>query len=179
MNTELMVGYAKGRLFQLMVLAITVGVILLGGISTYLTVRSFQSLSDDVAHTLQSGQQKVQETLDLNLAQVADSVRTTEQNTNKILSSYLQNSVEGELEITEQTLRTALTETSGALADMLAAVAAEPILAKNFSTLIDYVKVANRNQRKVYAVYYRPDGRPYTRYINRKKPAGEGTAGQR
>jgi methyl-accepting chemotaxis protein len=64
-----------------------------------------------------------------------------------------------------------LVETAEAIADMLAAVSAEAILGKKYSTLVDYVKVANKNPRVVYALYIRADGkRPLTRYVNRKNP---------
>ncbi|MES9998011.1 MAG: methyl-accepting chemotaxis protein [Candidatus Thiodiazotropha lotti] len=76
-------------------------------------------------------------------------------------------------------MNASLIETAEAIADMLAAVSAEAILGKKYSTLVDYVKVANKNPRVIYALYIRADGkRPLTRYVNRKNPLVKGLIGK-
>ncbi len=163
--------YAKGKLFLLLVGAITLGVLLLSIISIYLTIGGFGSLHHEVAGSLQDGQQKIEQTLDRNLEQVTVSIVNTEQETRKALADYLTSSMQGELKVTQQVLNDSLMETANALANMLAAVSAEAILGNKFSTLVDYVKVANSNPRVVYAVYMRPDNKKaYTRYVNRNNP---------
>ena len=171
MKTGKIVHYAKGRLFQLMVGAISLSVLFLSAISIYLTFYGFNSLHQEVTGSLQAGQQKIEQTLDRNLEQVSVSIASTEQETSKTLNSYLTTSMQNELEVTKKVLNESLMETAGALANMLSAVSAEAILGKKFSTLMEYVKVANRNPRVVYAVYIRPNsGKPFTRYVDRSNP---------
>jgi methyl-accepting chemotaxis protein len=169
MKTSSMMQYAKGKLFQLMIGAITFGVLLLSAVSLYLTVQGFNSLNKEVVVSLQAGQQKIEKTLDDNLTQVSASIESTKQDSAKTLTDYLTGSIQGELDDTETVLNESLVETAEAMAEMLAAVSAEAILGKKYSTLVDYVKVANRNPKVVYAIYMRKEGgRPLTRYVNRK-----------
>ncbi len=171
MKANKMMRYAKGKLFLLMTGAITLGVLLLSATSIFLTIRGFDTLHQEVASSLQVGQQKVEQTLDSNLEQVSVSIANTERDASKALTGYLTTSMQGELEITKKVLNKSLMETADALANMLSAVSAEAILAKKFSTLVDFVKVANDNSRVVYAVYMRPNnGKPFTRYVKRKDP---------
>ena len=169
MNLGSLKEYLHGRLFWMMFIAISVGTAVLSMIAIYLTLFSFNTLHNDIGMKLKQGQITVQQTLNDNLQQISRSVKNTEQNASTALSHYLTNSIQGELEITGHTLQESLSQTAEALADMLAAVSIEPILRQNFSTLINHVKVANSNDQVVYTVYYRPDGRPYTRYLDRKK----------
>jgi methyl-accepting chemotaxis protein len=108
--------------------------------------------------------------LEDNLAQVSESVAKTRQGTAAELSDHLNESMSRELSRTEATLHKSLLETAEAMAEMLAEVAPEAILGKRFSALVGYTKVANRNRHVVYAIYLRPDGRPYTRYVDRDNP---------
>ncbi len=163
-----LVQYAKGRLFQLMIGLIVVGLILVFAVSISLTLRGFNSLHLDVAESLQVAQSKVIETLDHNQKQFTKSVQDAQHNTSNTLSDYLRKSMENELGTTKKVLHASLVETADAMISILSEVSAEAILARKFSTLVGYVKVANRNPNVVYAVYYRPNGKPYTRYINRK-----------
>jgi len=171
MKINKIMHYAKGRLFQLMIGAITLGVLFLSAVSIYLTFHGFDTLHQEVTSSLQAGQQKIEQTLDSNLEQVSVSVTNIEQETSKELTGYLTTRMRGELEVTKKVLNDSLMETAGALANTLSAVSAEAILGKKFSTLVDYVKVANDNPRVVYAIYMRPaNGRPFTRYFRRRDP---------
>ena len=170
MNRQDLIAIVQGRLVQLMILAISCGVLLLSVASLWLTFSGFKTLQADVTGDLEAGQVKIEKTLSDNLDQVSVSVKNAEQNTASTLSEYLVKSMAQELSITEEALHESLMETADSLADMLAEVAPEAILGKKFATLVAYTKVANRNHHVVYAVYERPNGRPYTRYINRSNP---------
>ncbi|MES9855156.1 MAG: methyl-accepting chemotaxis protein [Sedimenticola sp.] len=165
------IGYAKGRLFQMMIGVIALGVLLLSLISTYLTYQSFESLNQEVTSSLQAGGQQVALMLERNLEQVAVTADTTEQKTSKSLNSHLSRVLQDELKVTKQVLSESLLETTDAIAYILSAVSAEAILSKNYLSLVNYVKVANSSPYVVYAIYMRPDGgKPFTRYVNRKNP---------
>ncbi len=157
----------SGRLFRVIFAALLVATVLLAGLSIYLNIYSFHSLDKNISETLKEGLASIQQTLNGNLVQVSESVKSTEENANKALSTFISGSIQAEMKQTSASLQESLAETGGALADLLAAVAVDPIIAKKFSTLVSYVKVASKNERVVFAIYYRPDGTPFTRYINR------------
>ncbi|MEW7973631.1 MAG: methyl-accepting chemotaxis protein [Candidatus Thiodiazotropha endolucinida] len=171
MKTTTMKQYMQGRLFQLMIGAIILGVLVLSVISIYLTFHGFDSLGSDVSASLENGKETIEKTLDNNLEQVSASVGGAANDTRKVLAEYLSASMQGELGVTKEILNESLLETADALANMLSAVSAEAILSKKFTTLVDYVKVANKNPKVVYAIYLRANSKkPLTRYVNRKNP---------
>ncbi len=55
-----------------------------------------------------------------------------------------------------------------ATAQLLAQVAPNAILSFDFTALISYVKSATANPDIAFAIYLKPDGKPLTRYMNRK-----------
>ncbi|MCU7866573.1 MAG: methyl-accepting chemotaxis protein [Candidatus Thiodiazotropha sp. (ex Lucinoma borealis)] len=171
MKTTAMKQHMQGRLFQLMIGAIILGVLVLSVVSIYLTFHGFDSLGGDVSASLENGQETIEKTLDNNLEQVSASVGSAANDTTKVLADYLSASMQGELGVTKEVLNESLLETADALANMLSAVSAEAILSKKFSTLVDYVKVANKNPKVVYVAYLRANSnKPLTRYVNRRNP---------
>ena len=160
----------QGRLFQLMIVAVFTAVLLFSAASLYLTHVGFDSLQSAVTEDLRAGQRKTSQTLEENLVQVSESVAKAQQDTATALSDHLNNRMTTELTATEASLHSSLMETAEALATLLAEVAPEAILGNRFADLVGYTKVANRNRHVVYAVFERPDGRPYTRYVNADNP---------
>lgn len=168
MKFSSMFRYTHGRLFRVIFTALVIATVFLAGLSIYLTIYSFHALDENISDTLKKGQENIQQTLNENLTQVSKSVQSTEKNANQALSSFLSDSIQTEMEQTSESLQESLNETGGALTELLGAVAVDPIIVKKFSTLVSYVKVAGKNERVVFAFYFRPDGTPYTRYIDRK-----------
>ena len=160
----------QGRLFQLMIVAVFTAVLLLSAASLFLTHSGFDSLQSAVTEDLRDGQLKTRQTLEDNLVQVSESVAKTQRDTATSLSDHLNQRMATELTATEASLHASLMETAEALASLLAEVAPEAILGNRFTDLVGYTKVANRNRHVVYAVFERPDGRPYTRYVNADNP---------
>ena len=56
------------------------------------------------------------------------------------------------------------------VAGLMAQVGPRAILSNNFSDLVAYVQSTTQQPDVIYAVYLNPDGRPITRYIDRKNP---------
>jgi methyl-accepting chemotaxis protein len=170
MKSQSIMAILQGRIFQLMIVAISAAVLLLSTATLYLTYIGLDALSGAVTGDLRDGQQVTKQTLDDNLVQVSESVANARQGTAEALSGHLSKSMARELSATEKTLYDSLMETAEALASMLAEVAPEAILGNRFDALVGYTKVANRNRHVVYAIYVRPQGRPYTRYVDRGNP---------
>ncbi len=62
-----------------------------------------------------------------------------------------------------------MTENAHTTASLLAGVAPAAILNNDFTTLVSYIKSIVSNESVVYAMYLRPNGLPYVKYIDRKK----------
>ncbi|MBI9088379.1 MAG: hypothetical protein JEZ12_04125 [Desulfobacterium sp.] len=63
-----------------------------------------------------------------------------------------------------------LKESANALATLLIQVAPSAIVTNNFLALNNYVKSASQNANVVYTVFLKPNGKPLTRYFNKKHP---------
>ncbi len=160
----------SGSLFLLTVGAVTVAVTILSAISIYLGVYGIGELKKEVLNSLSSEQQQVQKSLQASVSGVTQSIQTMERNAGESLSSYLESGLGEELTAAQKIYNETMLETADALADMLAEVAVEPILGSKFATLINYVKVANKNPQVVYAIYFDQKERPLTKYLNRSNP---------
>lgn len=157
----------SGRLFLLTVVAVSTAVVMLSAISIYLGIHSIGELKREILSSLDTEQQQVQTSLANSLERVSQSIETMERNAGESLSAYLKTGLEQELVEAQKIYSQTMLETADALANLLAEVSVEPILGNKFSTLVNFVKVANKNPQVVYAVYSRPDGRALTRYLNR------------
>lgn len=163
-------NHIGGKLFLLTVGAITIAVTILSAISIYLGVNGIGKLNKEVQNSLKSEQQQVHKSLEDSVGVVTQSIDTIGRNAGDSIGKYLEGTLNDELTAAQKIYSEAMLETANAFADMLAKVAVEPILGNKFSTLITYVKVANRNPQVVYAIYFNEKGKALTKYLNRKNP---------
>jgi methyl-accepting chemotaxis protein len=163
-------NHIGGKLFLLTVGAITVTVTILSAISIYLGTNGIGKLNEEVQNSLKSEQQQVQKSLQDSVEVVTKSIDSIGLNAGESIGKYLESTLSDELSAAQKIYSEAMLETANAFADMLAKVAIEPILGNKFSTLITYVKVANRNPQVVYAIYFGKNGKSLTKYLNRKNP---------
>ena len=115
------------------------------------TMESLSSVKEGINKSLKNSQQNITSQLS---------------NSNKTVINELNSSKNG----IEKMINDMLYQTSDSLASLLAKVAPEFILSKNFVALLTYVKAITANPDVVYAVYLNKDGNPLTRYIDRKNP---------
>lgn len=107
------------------------------------------------------------------LVQMNSNVGNALQGMSKKASDQLTQSTSSALENQKQTIENAwinfLQENAVSLARILAQVAPAAILNNDYTTIISYIKSATTNDDVVYAMYFRPNGKPYVRYINKDK----------
>jgi methyl-accepting chemotaxis protein len=168
LNSSEMKSQMGGKLFLLTVAAVSVAITILSIISIYLGIHSIGQLKEEVLNSLKSEQQQVQKSLKDNEDVVSLSIQSIEHNAGESLSEFLEGGLGKELSAAQEIYSKTMLETADALADMLAEVAVEPILGKKFATLINYVKVANKNPQVIYAIYYDQRGKALTKYLNRR-----------
>ena len=89
---------------------------------------------------------------------------------NASIEETTRKSLEEEKSRLETQLSAVLQQNAESVADLLGQVAPSAILGNNFLELIAYTKSATSNKDIVYAVYLRPNGKPMTRYLDRKTP---------
>ncbi|MFH1154422.1 MAG: bacteriohemerythrin [Pseudomonadota bacterium] len=112
-------------------------------------------------------------TVGQDLTQMNDDVSKNLSGMSAITSDLLTQSTTSALtqekdKIAEQWLKS-LEETTQSLAALLAQVAPAAILSNDLTALISYARSAAANESVVYAMYFKPDDKPYVRYLDKEK----------
>ncbi len=85
------------------------------------------------------------------------------------LSQSTNESLDGEKKKIESGWIDFLEKNAKSMATLLAKVAPSAILNNDYTSLISYIKSANSSENIVYAIYLRPNNKPYVRYLDKKK----------
>lgn len=94
-----------------------------------------------------------------NLAQASDTLtKTTSSELSKVEADIIAD--------LEQNLQ----RNADSIASLMAQVAPRAILSSNYADLVSYVKSVTQGTDVIYAVYLKPNGKPITRYVDRKNP---------
>ena len=102
--------------------------------------------------------------------EVSDHLQQMKGTLNGSIEGATRTSLEGEKSRLEKELNDILRQNAESVAELLARVAPPAILANNFLDLVAYTKSATGSDDIVYAAYLRPNGKPMTRYLDRKSP---------
>jgi methyl-accepting chemotaxis protein len=89
------------------------------------------------------------------------------QSTSKDLSVQTRQALENESTQIASEWETQLRKNAESLVALLAQVAPKAILTNSYTDLVTYAKSAANADNVVFAMYLRPDGKPYTRYIDK------------
>jgi methyl-accepting chemotaxis protein len=135
-----------------------------------LQTRLLEEMGVDIEKSLETAAHDIYNDFnELNQA-VARNLKQMEQIAGRSLSDATAQTLENERNQLEQEWETELRSNAGSLANLLSQVAPRAILSYQFIDLIDYVRMAVKNPEIVYAFYIRPNGIPYTRYLNQEDP---------
>jgi methyl-accepting chemotaxis protein len=130
------------------------------------TMNMEKSVSDILKSTTASVQKQfahMETDIALSLKQsLAHSAGTLSENTSSELSTVKEQIIAD--------LEKDLRRNSNSIASLMAQVAPRAILSNNYADLVSYVKSVTARPDVIYAVYLKPNGRPITRYFNRKDP---------
>jgi methyl-accepting chemotaxis protein len=169
MNTELLKTALRGSLFRRVIGATAVGVVVLSTAAVLLARHGLQGLEATTTRSLADGQTQLQASLTSDLQRADAAVREMEKASREALVRSLGEGLAPEVRATQETLGATLGESAEALAELLARVAPEAILARKYTDLVGYVKGANANPHVVYAAFFK-DNEPLTQFVDRKKP---------
>jgi hypothetical protein len=130
--------------------------------------RQLEKLGQSVVAGLENANSAANE----NYAELGKDVSVFLQEMSGMLSASIEETTRSSLEEEKAQLDTELNAVlklnAESIADLLSQVAPPAILANNFLDLIAYSKSATENEDIVYAVYVRADGKPMTRFLDRK-----------
>jgi len=168
MIRKLVSGGLRQRLLMPTVAALVVCMLLLSSILIILQQKQLDKLSATIVAAVNEGNANAQSSfsalsreVDTRLSDMSGSIGAT-------LAEESRSALEEEKAVLGQSFEDMLKNSSDAMAALLAKVAPAAILANNFIDLINYAKAANQNPDVVYALFLKPDGKPLTRYIDRK-----------
>lgn len=170
MSSHPLFSNLKGRLFQQVILAVFVAVALFSALSVILTSRGLSQLDREIDDTLAQGRAAAQAIMVTNREQLKASIQSMEDNASRHLSGYLTDSLSNEAEAMGDKLDATLTDSAETLLTLLVGISHEAILGRDYVQLVRYVKTVSEQKSVVYAIYFKPDGQPFTRYVNRKDP---------
>jgi methyl-accepting chemotaxis protein len=89
--------------------------------------------------------------------------------TNK-LTEASKTAFDNEKELLGKGYEASMREDAESVASLLAKVAPQAILSKDFSSLVSYVKAVDENPNVLFVFYFAKSGKPLTRYMNKKDP---------
>ncbi len=121
-----------------------------------------------LAGVLQESSSAMQSDLDQAAAGLAQYLDEIKQEAVAELDKATRDALHKEEEILSEEWGQALRRNTEATAQLLAQVAPNAILSFDFTALISYVKSATANPDITFAVFLKPNGKPLTRYMNRK-----------
>jgi methyl-accepting chemotaxis protein len=127
-----------------------------------------------LGNSVVAGLEKTNHDSSQNFEQLDQGVSHVLQQMNDTLNASIEKATRTSLEKEQSRLQdefnSILKQNADSIAVLLSQVAPPAILTNNFLDLIAYTKSATSNPDVVYAVYLRPNGKPMTRYLDRKSP---------
>ena len=127
-------------------------------------------MGEQVNQSLQTSNHEIQNAFKRMDAEVVATLNRMRETTTRQLSASTEATLSAERQRINDKWLEALQSNADSTAELLAQVAPPAILSFDFTSLIAYVKAATSNPDTVFAFYLKPDGKPLTRYIDRKNP---------
>lgn len=130
--------------------------------------RLFSGMQGELKGVLQESSGAIQSDIDRTSKEMKQYLGKVEQDAVSELGTATREALEKEEQILAGESEEILRRNTEAIAQLLAQVAPNAMLSFDFTALISYVKSATANPDIAFAVYLKPDGKPLTRYMNRK-----------
>jgi methyl-accepting chemotaxis protein len=167
------VGGNMGLKAKLLIPTIILVVAAIFCLSAFLLINQ-QSQIDTVGKAVSSTVNKANTESTKQFRLLEDNLGKSIKDMNQVVSTTLAKSTQEALEKEKSNIQAELEKTmaenADSLASLLAGVAPSAILANNYLDLIAYVKSATQNPNVIFVIYVKPDGKFYTRYLDRKHP---------
>jgi len=175
MFKSIFTGSIRQRLLTLTTIVLTLVIAGLSLITIWVQHEQLTSLSASVLTSVEKSNQDIKQSIEKLSLDVDTYLAEMVEATIKMLSEKSQQGMADETFFQQmktalrRELEQSLRENSNALANLLASVAPQAILSNDFIGLINYTKSACQNPDIVYAIFLKPNNKPLTRYIDRKR----------
>ena len=167
---KLISGGLRQRLLIPTVAVLVVCMLLLSTVLIVLQQKQLDKLSDTIVTAVNKADASAQNSFSALSGEVETRLSDMSTTSAATLSQESRSALEVEKTVLGQSFEDMLKNNADSMTDLLAQVAPAAILANNFIDLINFAKAANQNPDVVYALFLKPDGKPLTRYIDRKDP---------
>ncbi|MEJ2642574.1 MAG: methyl-accepting chemotaxis protein, partial [Desulfosarcinaceae bacterium] len=102
--------------------------------------------------------------------QVGTHMREMTTSAGDLLDQHTRKALDAEKTRLQSDMEKSLADSADSLSTLLAQVAPKAILSHSYTDLVTYVRSATANPDVVFALYMRPNGKAYTRYLDRRNP---------
>ena len=170
MIRKLISGGLRQRLLIPTVAVLVVCMLLLSSVLIVLQQKQLDKLSDTIVTAVNKADASAQTSFSALSGEVESRLSDMSTTSAATLSQESRSALGAEKAVLGQSFEDMLKNNADSMADLLAQVAPSAILANNFIDLINFAKAANQNPDVVYALFLKPDGKPLTRFIDRKDP---------
>ncbi|EGG92860.1 methyl-accepting chemotaxis sensory transducer [gamma proteobacterium IMCC1989] len=137
-------------------------------VSLAVTQRSVDTLVHQVLSSLNGANQKTVASLDASQLKINDAIARLSKETTSSLSKTLSQQLKVEKSNVESLLMAAVQDTAKSMAELMALAAPTAIWDNDTPKLTQLVKDLHRNKQVLFARYYGIDGKPLTRFVNKK-----------
>jgi methyl-accepting chemotaxis protein len=127
-------------------------------------------LGDQVRQGLDNQRELMASDLKAMNDQVGTHMREMSTSAGDLLDQHTRKTLDAEKARLQSEMEKSLADNAESLSTLLAQVAPKAILSHSYTDLVTYVRSATANPDVVFALYMRPGGKAYTRYLDRKNP---------
>ncbi|AGF77723.1 hemerythrin-like metal-binding domain-containing protein [Desulfocapsa sulfexigens DSM 10523] len=150
---------------------IAIALLVMIGSAIIFTVLSQNSsstqLNTKVVDSFETIQNTIGEDLSKLSSQLDSNLKSMQTETSRTLAASSTEALDNTATSVQQSLRTIRRQSGNDLVQLMALVATNSVISKDFATLNSYVRSAHRNPDVLFIFYRDKDGTPLTRYINR------------
>ncbi len=127
-------------------------------------------MGNNINHSLETSNRKMGDIFSRLNTQTKQSMDNMGDTAAALLGESTKKSLVAEKQHINSSWIASLEKNADSTAALLAQVAPGAILSNDFTALISYAKAATANPDIIFALYLRPSGKPYTRYLDKKDP---------
>ncbi|MDJ0783503.1 MAG: methyl-accepting chemotaxis protein [Desulfosarcinaceae bacterium] len=124
-------------------------------------------LGDQVRQSLDEQREMMGADLKAMNVQVTNRMAEMAASAGALLDQHTRDALDAEKARLQREMEKSLVDSAESLGTLLAQVAPKAILSNSYTDLVTYVKSATANPDVVFAIYLRPNGQAYTRYLDR------------
>lgn len=164
-----LIRHLKSRLLLPILITVLVVIVLQVMISLFVTQRSVDVLVDRVLATLATGDQQIRAGLDDAQQQIKQATKSLSEGAESALENTLTEQLNQEKRQVEELLVASVQDTANAMANLMALVAPNAIWDGNSPELTRLVNDLHRNEMVLFARYYDREGKPLTRFLDKRQ----------